>query len=91
MSDRQRARHVVDGLVAVSVEIGAPDIANQQSVPGEGEPRVVSSSVVRNQIRVVRGGVTGRGDRLDLGVAELQRVAVGERMVVEPTPEPAGR
>ena len=74
----------------MSVEVGAPDVADEQRVPGEHEPRVVYPSVVRNQIRVVRGGVTGRGDRLDLGVAELQRLAVGERMVVELDPR-AGR
>ena len=79
----ERPRHRVDGRVAVRVQVGPPRVADEQRVAGEHEPGLVAPGVVRHQVRVMRGRVTRRRDRLELGVAELDRVAVGERDVVE--------
>ena len=72
--------------LAVGVEVRATDVADQKRVAGEHEPRVVDPRVVGDQVGVVCGGVAGRCQGLDLGVAELQGLAVGERLVVELDP-----
>ena len=79
----QRARHLLDGVLAVGVQVRAAGVADQQRVAGEHEPRLVAARVVGDQVGVVRERVPGRGDRLELGVAELDDLAVAQRMVLE--------
>jgi hypothetical protein len=79
----ERARHLLHGVLAVGVQIRASGIADQQGVAGEHQPRIVGARVICDQVRVVRESMAGRGDRLDLRVAEPHRLAVGERVMLE--------
>ena len=79
----QRARHLLDGVLAVGVQVGAAGVADQQRVAGQHEPRLVAARVVGDEVGVMRERVAGRGDRLHLGVAELDDLAVGERVMLE--------
>jgi hypothetical protein len=53
---------------------------------GEDEPRLVAADVVGDEVGVVGGGVAWGGNRPDLRVAELDDLAVGERVVREIDP-----
>ena len=79
----QRARHVLDGVLAVRVQVGAAGVADQQRVAGEHQPRLVAARAIGHHVGVMRERVAGRGDGLHLGVAERDDLAVGERDVVE--------
>jgi hypothetical protein len=82
----QRARHRLDGLVALGVEVGASRVADEQGVAGEHEPRLVTAGVVGHEVGVVRGRVAGGGDRLQVGVAQADDLSVGERVMLELDP-----
>ena len=79
----QQPGHLLDGLSAVSVQVGPAGVGDEQGVSGHHEPGVVAARAVRDDVRVMRCGMSGGGDRLDLRVAELEHLAVGERMVLE--------
>ena len=79
----QRARHLLDCVLAMSMEIGAAGIADQQRVAGQHQPRLIRAAAVRDQVRVVRGRMPWGGERLDLSVAKLDDLAIGERMMIE--------
>ena len=79
----ERARHRLDGVLAVGVEVRAAGVADEQGVAGEHEPGLLAAGVVGDDVGVVRGRVAGRGQRLQLGVAEAHDLAVGQRVVVE--------
>ena len=72
-----------DAVLAVGVEVGAPDVADEQRVAGEHEPRLVAARVIGHHVGVMRERVAGGGERLDLGVAEHDDLAVGQRVVLE--------
>jgi hypothetical protein len=60
-----------------------PIVSDQQRVPGQHQPGLIRTTVVGDQVGMMRRRVPGRRDRLDLGVAELHDLAVGEWVVVE--------
>src|SRR5207245_3544161 len=70
-------------LFRSSVQVGTAGVGDEQGVSGHHEPRVVAARAVRDDVRVMRSGMSGGGDRLDLRVAELEHLAVRERMVLE--------
>ena len=49
--------------VAVRVQVGATDVADQQRVAGEDEPRLLGAAPRRRRVGVVLGRVARRGDR----------------------------
>ena len=67
----------------MGVKVRAPRVADQQGVARQGEPGVVATRPVRHDVGVVGGSVPGRGDRAQLGVAELDDLAVGQGDVLE--------
>jgi hypothetical protein len=79
----QGAPHVLDAERATGVQVGAPDVADEQRVAGQHEPGLVAAAVVGDDVGVMRRRVPGRGHREHLGIAEADDIAVGERMVVE--------
>ena len=70
-------------MLAVSVQIGTSGVPDEQRIAGQDEPRLVAARVVGDKVGIVRRGVAGSGERLDLGVAELDDLAIRERMVLE--------
>ena len=70
-------------MVAVGVQVGPAGVADQERVAGQDHPRVVGSGVVGDQVGVMRLSVSGGRDRLELGVADVDDLAVCERVVVE--------
>ena len=87
----QRARHLVDRVIAVSMQVGPPCIADQQRISGQDEPRVVATRVIGDHIDVVRQRMAGRGHRPDLGVPERHRLAVAEWVMCEVDTGPFGQ
>ena len=87
----ERARHLLDRVLAVGVQVGAAGVADEQRVAGEHEPRLVAAGVVGDQVGVMGERVARRGDRLELGVAELDDLAVGERVMLELDPGALGQ
>jgi hypothetical protein len=79
----ERARHVLHAVSAVGVKIRPADVSDQQGVAGQHQPRLVTARAVGHDVGVVRGGVTRRGEGLQLGVAQPHALAVGERVMVE--------
>jgi hypothetical protein len=66
------------------VQVRPADVADQQRVAAEDEPRLlVAAAPVRDYIGVVRRRVPGCVERRDDRVAELDPIAVGERDVIE--------
>lgn len=49
----QGASHFVDGVPAIRVKVGPPDIADKQRVPGEYEPWLTTAGVIGYQVRVM--------------------------------------
>ena len=87
----QRARHLLDRLFAVGMEVRATDVADQQRVAGEHEPRVVDPRVVRDQVGVVCGGVAGVASA---SISVLPSFTVSRSASgwwSNSTPEPAGK
>ena len=75
----ERARHRLDRVIAVGVQIGPAGVADQQRVAGEHEPRLVRSPVIGHEIRVMGERVPRSGDRLQLRVAQRHDLSVGQR------------
>ena len=70
--------------VAGDVQVGPADVADQQRVAGEHQPRLlVAAPSVGDDVGVMRGRVPRRRDSADDRVAELDVVAVSQRNVVE--------
>jgi hypothetical protein len=66
------------------VQVRTPDVADEQRVAGEDEPRLlVASAPVGDDVRVVSSRVAGRGERPHDGVAELHDVAVPKSNAIE--------
>jgi len=82
--------HTLDELPTAS-QVGATRVADEQGVPAEHEPRFIAACVVGDHVGVMGAGVTGRCQRLDLGVAELHPLAVGEGGVLELHPGAFGQ
>ena len=73
--------------VAGDVQVGPADVADQQRVAAEHQPRlVVAAAPVGDRVGVMGGRVAGRRDRRHDRVAELDHLAVGERDVLELDP-----
>src|SRR5258708_31180667 len=67
------------------MQVGAADVADQERVAAEDEPRLVgAATTIGDRVGVVGGRMAGCGDRRDERVAELNDVAVGERDMLEP-------
>jgi hypothetical protein len=79
----QRARHVLDRVVAVRVQVRPAGVPDEQRVAGEDEPRLVAAAVVGHEIGVMSRRVPGGRNRLQLGVAERDDLAVGEWVMSE--------
>jgi len=65
------------------VEVGTTGVADQQGIAAQQQPRLLGPAAVGDQVGVVSGRVPRGGDRLDLGVAELDDLTVGKREMVE--------
>ena len=87
----EQAGHLFDRVLAWRVEVEAAGVADQQRVAGEHEPRLVATGAVGHHEGVMGDGVTGRRDRLDLGVAEHDDLAVGQRLLGELDAGPLGK
>ena len=70
-------------MVAVRVQVRPAGVADEQRVAGQDHPWLVGSSVVCDQVRVMRLSVSGGRDRLELGIADMDDLAICERAVVE--------
>ena len=70
-------------MVAVSVQIRPPGVADEQCVAGEHEPGLVGARMVGDDVGVMGGRMARRGDGPQLGVTERHDVAVGERLMGE--------
>ena len=79
----QRARHLLDGVLAVGVQVRPAGVADQQRVSGQHQPRLIGAAAIADDVGVVRKRVAGGRDRLDHGVAELDDLAVAQRVMVE--------
>ena len=79
----QRAGHLLDAVLAVSVEVRSAGVADEQRVAGEHEPRLVAAGAIGDEIGVMGERVAGRGQRLHLGVTEHDDFAVGQRVMGE--------
>lgn len=65
------------------MEVGSAGVADEQRVAAQDEPRVIATGAIRYEVRVVGEGVAGSRDGPQLGVAELDGVAVVQRLVIE--------
>ena len=66
------------------MQVRTADIADQQRVAAEHEPRLLAATPpIGDRVRMMRGRVPRRRDRLDERVAELDHLAVPERLVLE--------
>ena len=79
----QSPRELFGRVVSMRVEIGPTGVADQQRIACKNEPRFVAADVIGNEIGVVGERVARRGDRLDRGVAQADRRAVRQRMMLE--------
>jgi hypothetical protein len=79
----KRPCHLLRVLLAVRMQVGPPRRTDQQRVTRQDHPGLLPSPVIGDQERVVGGGVSGRRDGLNHGVAELHQLAVRQRMVLE--------
>ena len=43
----ERARHLLDGVLAVGVQVGPAGVADEQRVAGQHEPRLVAAACGR--------------------------------------------
>jgi molybdate transport repressor ModE-like protein len=69
---------------SVGVQVGTADVSHEQRVAAEDEPGVVrSTAAVGDHVRVVRGGMPGRGKRSYDGVSQLDHGVVAEGSVLE--------
>ena len=79
----QGAEDVGGALARLDREVGAGDVADEQAVAAQHRDRVAAALGVAQQEGGVLGPVAGRVDRLDRRrLAQLQRPAVGERLVL---------
>jgi hypothetical protein len=70
--------------IAGDVQVGSPDIADQQRVATEDDPRLlVAAPEVGHDVGVVRRRMSRRRHRGHDGVAELDPIAVAECLVLE--------
>jgi hypothetical protein len=74
----------------VGVQIRASRVTDQQCVSRQDEPGLLAPGVVRYEVGVVGRGVARRDDRPQLGVAELDDLAVVERDMLELHPAVGG-
>ncbi len=79
----QRLVEPARALLLVDGEIGPGDVADEERVPGDDEPRLVSPAFVRDEVGGVLGPMAGRGKRRDGDVSDLHSVAVRQRLVRE--------
>ena len=70
-------------FLLVDREIGSRDVADEERVAGDDQPRLVAARLVGDEVRRVLGPVAGRGESGDRDVAEGHLVAVGQRLVRE--------
>ena len=78
--------------VAGDVQVGPADVADQQRVAAEHEPRLLGAAApVGDHVGVMGGRVPRRRDRGHERVAELDHLAVGERDVLELDARTRGR
>ena len=77
----QGAEDVRGPLARLDREVGPGDVADEQRVAAEQGPGGAVAAGVAEQEGGVLGPVAGGVDRLDREVADLQRPAVGERLV----------
>jgi hypothetical protein len=87
----QRPGHVIDGVHAACVQVRPAGVADEQRIAREDEPRVSRACMVGHDVGVMSRSVTGRRDGLKLGVAELDELLVGKRMMVEVDPGSGGQ
>ena len=73
----QGASHLLNALLAGGVQVRRADVADEKGIAGEHEPRFLTAAMVRHEVGVVRGRDRGH-DRLDHGIAELERLTVAE-------------
>ena len=65
VSERYSApRHLLDGVLAVGVQVRPAGVADEQRVAGQHEPRLVAARAVGDEVGVMRERVPGRRDRL---------------------------
>jgi hypothetical protein len=68
--------------VPARVQIGPPDVADEKRVSGEDEPGLIRSAPpVGDEIGVVGGSMSGRGEGTNKRVPQLDHVSVAERDV----------
>jgi hypothetical protein len=73
----ERAGHLLDGLLAVCMQVGTAGVSDQKRIARQREPWVVDTGPVRDEVGVMGAGMTGSGDGLDDRVAQLDDAAVG--------------
>ena len=78
------AGHLLHCVLAVRVEVGSPRIADQKGVAGENHPGLIGANPVGDRVGVMGRCVARGRDRLNDGVAQLQEIAVSERLMLEP-------
>ncbi len=73
------------------VQVGASDVADQQRVAAEQQPRLLGAAApVGNRVRMVGRRVTGRRDCGDDRVPEFDDIAVVSATWSNSTPAPEG-
>ena len=78
--------------VAGDMQVGATDVTDQQRVAAEHKPRLLAAPPpIRERVGVMCGRMTRCRDRRHDRVAELDRLAVGKRDVIEVDPRARGQ
>ena len=78
----QRVEHLRGAFARLDRQVGAGDVADEERVAGEERPGGAAAARVGEQEAGVLGPVAGGVDRLDREVADRQRPAVGEGLVL---------
>ena len=82
----ERPEEPAGALLGVDCEIRARDVAHEERVAGDDEPGLLAAAPVGDEIRGVLRPVAGGCKSRDGDLADRDRVAVGERLVLELDP-----